>query len=69
MMSESELKLIVDIEAFLKESGMSKSAFGVAVCGDGRLVDSMRRGRSVTLRTYDRITAFMAATRRFAAAA
>jgi hypothetical protein len=63
----SDERLLRDIEVFLRETGMSKSAFGRAVCGDPRMVPALTLGRSVTLRTHDRIRAFMQSTRRFAA--
>jgi predicted transcriptional regulator len=66
MQISSDEKLLYEIEVFLRETGMSKSAFGRAVCGDPRMVPLIIKGRSVTLRTYDRIQAFMRNTRRFA---
>lgn len=57
-------RLLSEIDAFLNETGMSQTAFGKAVGGDARLYRDMRAGRSVSLRMYDRVHAFMAATRR-----
>lgn len=52
--------LLRQIEQFLKKSGMSATSFGDQVLRDRHLVRRMRRGGGVTLRTADRVDAFIA---------
>lgn len=59
-MSDTE-KLLHDIDAFLRETGMAPSTFGRKAVNDGKLVDRLNTGGSVTLRTASRIRAFLAA--------
>jgi phosphopantothenoylcysteine decarboxylase/phosphopantothenate--cysteine ligase len=53
--------LLTEIEAFLAESGLTPTKFGLASVNDGHLVANLRRGNSVTLKTADRVRAFMRA--------
>ena len=43
--------LLTEIEAFLAETGMTATKFGLAAVNDGHLVAKLRKGNSVTLRT------------------
>jgi phosphopantothenoylcysteine decarboxylase / phosphopantothenate---cysteine ligase len=52
--------LLSDIEAFLVEFGLSPTKFGLAAINDGHLVKNLRGGASVTLRTADKVRAYMA---------
>ena len=56
--------LLTEIEAFLAESGLTPTKFGLTSVNDGHLVANLRRGNSVTLKTADRVRAFMALARR-----
>jgi phosphopantothenoylcysteine decarboxylase / phosphopantothenate---cysteine ligase len=51
--------LLTEIEAFLADSGLTPTKFGLAAVNDGHLVANLRRGNSVTLKTADRVRAFM----------
>ena len=53
--------LLTEIEAFLAKSGLTPTKFGLASVNDGHLVANLRRGNSVTLKTADRVRAFMRA--------
>ncbi len=48
------------ISAFLESTGISPTRFGRMAVGDPHLVRRIERGRSVTLRTADRVLAFIA---------
>lgn len=51
--------LLAEIEAFLAASGLTPTKFGLAAVNDGHLVANLRRGTSVTLKTADRVRAYM----------
>jgi phosphopantothenoylcysteine decarboxylase/phosphopantothenate--cysteine ligase len=51
--------LLDDIETFLAEFGLSPTKFGLAAVNDGHLVKNLRGGASVTLRTADKVRAYM----------
>jgi len=51
--------LLTEIEAFLADTGLTPTKFGLAAVNDGHLVANLRRGNSVTLKTADRVRAFM----------
>ncbi len=55
--------LLSDIETFLAEFGVSPTKFGLAAINDGHLVKNLRGGASVTLRTADKVRAYMAEQR------
>ncbi len=55
-------ELIKEIDAFLRESGMTPTQFAVAV-GDRTLMVSLRRGRDLKLSTADKIRAYIAKER------
>ena len=49
------------LNAFLGSTGMSPTTLGMRAVGDPNLLRQIERGRSPSLRTADRILAFMAA--------
>ena len=49
------------LNAFLEETGMSPTTLGMKAVGDPNLLRQIGRGRSPSLRTADRVLAFMAA--------
>ena len=51
--------LLAEIEAHLAETGLTPTKFGLRSVNDGHLVANLRRGNSVTLKTADRVRAFM----------
>ena len=61
--------LLTDIEAFLAESGVSATKFGLAAVNDGHLIKNLRSGASVTLKTADKVRAYMAQQRSAASGA
>jgi phosphopantothenoylcysteine decarboxylase / phosphopantothenate---cysteine ligase len=62
-MSGTTRDLLSDIEVFLVEFGVSPTKFGLAAVNDGHLVKNLRGGASVTLRTADKVHAYMAEQR------
>jgi len=55
-----EGQFISRVSAFLGRSGLSPTAFGTKAVGDPNLMRQIGRGRSPSLRTADRILAFVA---------
>ena len=53
--------LLHEIEMFLASSGMSATKLGMVAVNDGHLVANLRKGASVTLKTADRVRAYIAA--------
>ena len=62
-MDATRRALLAEIEAFLARSGLTATKFGVAAVNDGHLVANLRKGNSVTLKTVDRVRAYMAQER------
>jgi phosphopantothenoylcysteine decarboxylase / phosphopantothenate---cysteine ligase len=62
-MSETARALLGEIEAFLAQFLVTPSKFGVDAVNDGHLVAKLRKGGSVTLKTADRVRAYMASER------
>lgn len=60
-MSETQ-KLLEEIEDCLIRTGMAPSTFGHYVVNDGKLVDRLRAGRTVTLDNGAKIRSFIKAT-------
>src|SRR5262245_8643473 len=58
-MSSTGKAILAEIEHFLARSGMTATKFGVAAVNDGHLVANLRKGLSVTLKTADRVRAYM----------
>lgn len=59
-METLEGQFISRVSAFLRRSGLSPTAFGKKALGDPNLMRQIGRGRSPSLRTADRILAFIA---------
>ncbi len=47
-------KLVDDIRAYCRESGVSLSAFGVLVVNDGKFFSRLESGKNVTLKNFER---------------
>jgi phosphopantothenoylcysteine decarboxylase/phosphopantothenate--cysteine ligase len=62
-MSDTPDRLSPEIEAFLAQFLVTPSKFGVDAVNDGHLVAKLRKGGSVTLKTADRVRAYMASER------
>jgi predicted Ser/Thr protein kinase len=58
-MNNSQKKLLEEVEAFLKATGMFPSVFGAEVMNDRHLVRRLRSGSDVTLGTADKIREFI----------
>lgn len=54
-------ELIESIESYCRQTGMAESTFGRRSVNDGKFVGRLRGGKSVTLRTMERIQSFMQA--------
>jgi phosphopantothenoylcysteine decarboxylase/phosphopantothenate--cysteine ligase len=63
-MSSAARGLLAEIEAFLAGSGVTATKLGIAAVNDGHLVANLRKGSSVTLKTADKVRAYMASQRR-----
>jgi phosphopantothenoylcysteine decarboxylase/phosphopantothenate--cysteine ligase len=59
-MSEGAETLLAEIERFLAATGASPTKFGLAAVNDGHLVANLRKGHSITLKTADKVRAYMA---------
>lgn len=55
--------LISEIESFLRETGMSRTAFGVKALNDRALMVRLSKGSGLHSDTIDKIRAFMARER------
>lgn len=58
-----EQELLVQIEAFLKESNMGASYFGKKATGNSELVRRLRTGKGCTLKTMAKAQEFMLSQR------
>ena len=58
-MSAATEALLAEIEAFLARSGLTPTKFGIAAVNDGHLVANLRQGHSITLKTADKVRAYM----------
>lgn len=56
---DSAQALLREIDAFLDQSGMTQTKFGIEVMNNSSFVRQLRNGGSVTLRTQDRVRAFI----------
>ena len=59
-MNGAAKSLLAEIEAFLTRTGATPTKFGLAAVNDGHLVANLRKGHSVTLKTADKVRAYMA---------
>lgn len=55
--------LLREIEDFLAETQMKKTAFGLKALNDGTFVSRLQDGANVTVKTVDRVRAFIARER------
>jgi TnpA family transposase len=51
--------LLREIDAFCEREGMSETRFGRAALNDGHFLRRLREGGNITLRTVERVRAFM----------
>ena len=51
--------LLSDVHNFVTETGISATALSERATGDGAVISRLRGGASVTLRTADKLYAFM----------
>jgi phosphopantothenoylcysteine decarboxylase/phosphopantothenate--cysteine ligase len=58
-MTSTSQSLLADIEAYLARTGETATKFGIAAVRDGHLVSKLRKGASVTLKTADKVRAYM----------
>jgi phosphopantothenoylcysteine decarboxylase/phosphopantothenate--cysteine ligase len=59
-MNGAAKSLLAEIEAYLARTGATPTKFGLAAVNDGHLVANLRKGNSVTLKTADKVRAYMA---------
>jgi phosphopantothenoylcysteine decarboxylase / phosphopantothenate---cysteine ligase len=59
-MSTASKALLAEIERFLARTGVTPTKLGLAAVNDGHLVANLRKGHSITLKTADRVRAYMA---------
>src|SRR5215510_9387633 len=59
-MSATAKSLLTEIEAYLSRTGASPTKFGITAVNDGHLVANLRKGHSITLKTADKVRAYMA---------
>ena len=52
-------KLLGEIDLFCKQRKISKSTFGLHVVNDGKLVNRLRDGKGITLKTITRIQEYL----------
>jgi hypothetical protein len=55
--------LLREIEAFLAEANMKKTTFGLRALNDGTFVRRLEKGDNFTLKTVERVRAYIAANR------
>jgi phosphopantothenoylcysteine decarboxylase/phosphopantothenate--cysteine ligase len=63
-MTATAKSLLAEIEAFLARTGASPTKFGLAAVNDGHLVTNLRKGHSITLKTADKVRAYMQGSER-----
>ncbi len=63
------VKLLADVEAFLVDADMAETAFGLRALNDGKFVSRLRSGAGITIKTLDRVNAYIAAERAKSASA
>lgn len=52
-------QLLKEMDAFLQQTGMTKSVFGTLAANDDKFVERVRAGSGFTVRTLDRVRKFM----------
>jgi phosphopantothenoylcysteine decarboxylase/phosphopantothenate--cysteine ligase len=58
-MPDTAKTLLDEIEGFLTRTGATATKFGLAAVNDGHLVANLRKGHSITLKTADKVRAYM----------
>lgn len=58
-MKTIEQKLISDINAFRKKSGLSRYSFGISAANDPKLLSRIESGKSILSTTINKIYEFM----------
>lgn len=53
-------RLLTRISAHCRRTGISETAFGIRVVNNGHLVHNLRAGKTITLKTLDKIEAELA---------
>ena len=56
-------QLLDEIDAYLAETGMPPTRFGIEAVNDGHLIRDLKDGVSIGARKIDRVREFMAASR------
>lgn len=59
----SDAEVLAKIETFLDRHKMKPTAFGRSAVGDGNLIANLKAGRSLTLKTAQRVLGYMATYR------
>lgn len=59
MKAPSDSDLLAHIESFLARSGMKPTRFGLDAAGEGSFVDTLRGGRSPSLKKVNRVLEFI----------
>jgi ketosteroid isomerase-like protein len=59
--------IIESIESYCRSTGMAETTFGKKVVNDGKLLSRLRDGKSISIETYNRITAEVEASRKLLA--
>lgn len=67
-MMDTTAKLLDDIERYILRHGLTASEFGVEALNDTAFVHRLRRGRSPSGRTIDKVRNYMARTKKVNAA-
>jgi hypothetical protein len=52
-------ELLTDIEAYCARSGTDRTAFGLEAVNDGHFIRRMEMGRIPTIKTIDKVRAFI----------
>lgn len=58
----AQTRLLSEIDDYCARVGVAESTFGRMAVNDGKFVARIRAGGGLTLATYDRVRAFLAAT-------
>lgn len=61
MQIPSDIELLASIDAFVARHGMAPTRFGREATGEPQLIDSIKGGRSPSLKVWRKIAEFMAA--------
>ncbi len=51
--------LIKQIEAYCARHGIEETTFGLRAVNDGKLVTRLRGGRTINLKTYEKVAGFL----------